>query len=249
MDAVRRLILLVAVVAAAVLAGPGTSARAAGRVAEPPPDVKGLTVSEARAQLTAWNQGVVIQTVPANLPTGVDQSTVVVVSYAWLNPTGAAVVRPQIRLSLGARVPDLAALTPAEADRALTTHGLRLRASPDQPAADWVVTGQRVPAGTLVDFGFTVGATFAAPPPPPVPVALIAGVAGAGLLVLVLLALLVTRAVRRSRRRRRPPEAVEARGYAGEVVGPELAESGPSVSVRLEPHYDAGTFRLEEVSG
>ena len=244
MDAVRRLGLLVAVVAAVLLA-PGPAW--AGRV-EPPPDVKGLTVSEARAQLTAWNQNVTIQTAPANPPAGVDQSTVVVVSYAWLNPvqTGAAVVRPQIRLSLGARVPDLAGLTPAQADRAVTTRGLRLEAAPGQPAAAWVVTGQRPAAGTLAEFGLTVGATFAAPPPPPRPWGLIAGVAGAGLVLLVLLALLLTRAVRR---RGRTVEQVQARGYPGEVVGPELSEGGPSVSVRLEPHYDAGTFRLEEVAG
>jgi hypothetical protein len=174
---------------------------------------------------------------------------VVVVSYAWLNPvqTGAAVVRPQIRLSLGARVPDLAGLTPAEAEKAVTTRGLRLEAAPAQPAAAWEVTGQRPSAGTLVDFGATVGATFAAPPPPPRPWALIAGVAGAGLLLLVLLALLLTRAARR--RRHHVNERVEARGYAGEVVGPELSEGGPSVRVRLESHYDAGTFRLEEAAG
>jgi hypothetical protein len=159
------------------------------------------------------------------------------------------VVRPQIRLSLGARVPDLAGLTPAQATQALTTRGLRLEAAPAQPAAAWLVTGQRPSAGTLVEFGLTVGATFAAPPPPPRPWILLAGVAAAVLLPLVLVAVLATRAVRRKRRRGRTVEQVEARGYAGEVVGPELSEGGPSVSVRLEPHYDAGTFRLEEVAG
>ena len=252
MDAVRRLVLAATLAVAALLAAPGPAgAMAVARAAaEPPPDVKGLTVSEARAQLTAWNSNVTIQTLPANPPTGVDQSTVVVVTYTWLNPvqTGAAVVRPQIRLSLGARVPDLAGLTPAQADRAVTTRGLRLEAAPGQPAASWMATGQRPAAGTLAEFGLTVGATFAAPPPPPRPWILLAGVAASVLLPLVLVSVLATRAVRR-RRRGRTVERVEARGYPGEVVGPELSEAGPSVSVRLEPHYDAGTFRLEEVPG
>jgi hypothetical protein len=157
------------------------------------------------------------------------------------------VVRPQVRLTLGTTVPDLSGSTPQQASRVLAARGLTLRTDPAQAGADWIVSAQRVAPGTIVEFGLAVGATFTPLPSQP-PWLLIAVAAGGGL-VLLLLAVALVRAIRRPRRPRRPPapkELIQVRSHPGTVIGPDLDELGTSVSVRLEPRYDPGTFTLEE---
>jgi beta-lactam-binding protein with PASTA domain len=244
-----------------MFAGAGVGAgTAAGAVrAADPPDVRGLSVADARAKLTAWNDSVVLQLLPQQLPAGVDQSTVVVVTSTWLNPSaqpGVAVVRPQVRLTLGSTVPNLSGSTPADATRVLAARGLKLRVEPAQVGPEWMVTTQQVAPGSIVEFGLTVGATFAAPPSPP-PWRLIAVAAGGGLVVLLLIVALVRMARRprtskqrtskqRKPKQRAPRESIQVRTHAGTVLGPDLDELGTSVSVRLESRYDPGTFTLEE---
>jgi beta-lactam-binding protein with PASTA domain len=262
----RRWALVVLLATLGVLAAPGAA------WAADPPDVRGLSVPDARARLTAWNDSVVLQILPQQPPPGVDQSTVVVATSTWLNPSaqpGAAVVRPQVRLTLGAAVPSLSGSTPADATRVLAARGLTLRVDPAQAGPDWIVTRQRVAPGTIVEFGVAVGATFTAPPGHP-PWTLIAVAGGGGLLVIGLVALLVRLARRpktpktpktpppttpkpqqsqqsqRTQKTRASKESIVVRTHTGTVIGPDLDELGTSVSVRLEPRYDPGTFTLEE---
>jgi beta-lactam-binding protein with PASTA domain len=238
----RRWALVVLLATVGVFAGVGAA------WAADPPDVRGLSVSEAKTRLTAWNDSVTVQLVPQSLPAGVDQSTVVVATATWLNPgaqPGVAVVRPVVRLTLGAGVPDLSGSTQAAATRVLAARGLTLRADPAQVGPEWTVTGQTLAAGTIVDFGQSVGATFAAPPSAR-PWTVVALIGGGALLVLALLVLLLVRVVRRRPTAPSGP-SIEVRAQNGTVIGPDLDELGPSVSVRLEPRYDPGTFTLEEV--
>jgi hypothetical protein len=237
----RRWAVVVLLATLGVFLGPGTA------WADDPPDVRGLSVTQARAKLTAWNDSVVVQVLPQQLPAGVDQSTVVVATSTWLNRSaqpGTAVVRPQVRLTLGTTVPDLSGSTPQQASRVLAARGLTLRMDPAQAGADWIVSAQRPAPGTIVEFGLAVGATFT--PPPSRPPWLLIGLVGGGLLVLLLLTVALVRAIRRPRRPRTPRELIQVRSHPGTVIGPDLDELGTSVSVRLEPRYDPGTFTLEE---
>src|SRR5262245_26182130 len=124
MDVVRRLVGALAGVAVAGLLMGAASA------AVDPPGVRGLSVEEARARLLDSDKAVTIQVVRAQLPAGVMASTVVVATATWLTPTapGTAAPRPQVRLALGVRVPDLTGLDSAAATRSLGDRGLRLRA-------------------------------------------------------------------------------------------------------------------------
>jgi hypothetical protein len=75
---------------------------------------------------------------------------------------------------------------------------------------------------------------------------LVVGGSGAGLALLLLLGGL---ALRRARvRRSQPPvaERVEVKAYPGEPAVPHVAESGPSVSVRLMARPGPATVTLEE---
>ena len=158
-----------------------------------------------------------------------------------------------MRLTLGTRVPDLTGLTPATATRALEERGLRLAPPTPQTQPTWVATTQQVQPGSIVEFGLPVAATFAAPeisPPESSPSTLVlVGAAGLALLLLVLATALGIRASRRRTRRRRErlAAAVRLETYPGQMVGPDLIEHTPAVSVRLEPHHDRGTLRTEEV--
>ncbi len=218
-------------------------------VAQPPP-VRGLSVAEARKVLLDWNKNVVIQLVPQALPAGVDESTVVAVTATELTAQqtpGASANRPVVRLALGAQVPDLIGMTPQTATEALAARGLRLPRSTAAVDPSFVVTSQQVPAGSIVDFGFSVPVTFAAPETGPSTVVIASAVA-LGVLLLALAAFAI-RSVRRRNRRGRPQvaTAVLLHSYPGQTVGPDLVERAESVSVRLEPHVDPGTVTLEEV--
>jgi len=218
---------------------------------EDPPDVRGLSVEDARKALQAWDRNVLIQVLPERLPSGVDESTVVVVTSTLLNQPSSpnvTVNRPVVRLSRGTRVPDLAGMTPSAATQALTARGLRLGPPSAQTQPTWVVTTQQVPPGSIVEFGLTVGATFAAPDDG-LPMALLAGAAGLAFLLLALAATLGIRGSRRRARRRqdRLAAAVRLETHPGQVVGPDLTEHTATVSVRLEPHLDRGTLSTEEV--
>jgi hypothetical protein len=220
-------------------------------VREDPPDVRGLSVDDARKALQAWNRSVVIQVVPERLPAGVNESTVVVASSTLLNPPSSpsiTVQRTVMRLSLGSRVPDLIGMTSAAAAQALVTRGLRLAPPSPRPEPTWAVSAQQVPPGTIVEFGATVAATFAAPETRP-PTLVLVGGAGLVLLLLGLATALAIRASRRRARRRRDrlAAAVRLETHPGQVVGPELTEHAGTVSVRLEPHHDRGTLRMEEI--
>lgn len=215
-----------------------------------PPDVRGLSVDEARTQLEAWSRTVRIIFVPAleQLPRGIDRSTVVVSESTWLNPTTGEVVRPQMRLALGTRVPDLSGLTRDQADQALTIRGLRLRSAPDPVSPEWVATSQQPPPLTVVAFGFTVSVDLGSPDGmATTDLVVLVGGAAVALGLLILIGVLTARQLRR-RRPTAPTERIEVRSFAGQVVGPDLSEPTPgaSLSVRLEPHYDRGTFSLEE---
>ncbi len=231
---------------------PGQPQPLAGQhVREDPPDVRGLSVDDARKALQQWNRSVVIQLVPERMPAGVDESTVVVTSSTLLNPPSSpsiTVQRPVMRLSLGSRVPDLTGMTSAAAAQALVTRGLRLVPPSPRPEPTWVVSAQQVPPGTIVEFGATVTATFAAPETGP-PTLVLVGAAGLVLLLLALATAVGVRASRRRARRRRDRLAAGVRleTHSGQVVGPELTEHAGTVSVRLEPHHDRGTLRMEEI--
>ena len=238
--------------AASALATPALAAPAVAQSArEDPPDVRGLSVEDARRALQAWDRNVLIQVLPERLPSGVDESTVVVANFTVLNePTSpnVSVNRPVVRLSRGTRVPDLAGMTPAAATQALAARGLRLGPPPAETQPTWVVTAQRVPPGSIVEFGLTVGATFAAPDAGP-PMVLLVSAAGLLLLLLVLATVLVVRGSRRRTRRRQDglAAAVRLETHPGQVVGPDLTEHAATVSVRLAPHLDRGTLSTEEV--
>ncbi len=237
---------------ASIAPAPGHTQPLAGQhVREDPPDVRGLSVDDARKALQAWNRNVAIQVLPERLPAGVDESTVVVISSTLLNAPSSpsiTVQRPVMRLSLGSRVPDLTGMTTAEAAQALVTRGLRLSPPSPRPEPTWVVSAQQLPPGTIVEFGAPVSATFVAPETGP-PNLVLVGAAGLLLLLLVLAIALSIRASRRRARRRRDrlAAAVRLQTHPGQVVGPELTEHAGTVSVRLEPHHDRGTLRMEEV--
>jgi len=267
MDGIRLLSRCVSALAAAAmstaLAGPAVASPLPAVAPQPghqsvasvarddPPDVRGLSVDDARKVLQAWNRTVVIQVVPARLPAGVDESTVVVATSTLISqPTSpnVAAKEPVVRLTLGTRVPDLTGMTPTEATRALEERGLRLAAPTPQTEPTWVVTTQQVPPGSIVEFGLPVAATFAAPETSR-PTIVLVSAAGLALLLLLLATALVIRASRRRTRRRRERLAAGVRleTHPGQVVGPDLTEQTGAVSVRLEPHHDRGTLRTEEV--
>jgi hypothetical protein len=226
-----------------------------------PPPVQGLSVPDAQELLLGWDKSVQIsyEPDPEKLADGIDRSTVVVLSSDWLNPTPIDPEAPRVRLSLGAKVPDLTGLTLDAATTALTSNGLV--ASPNGPSpTDWVVGNQQPVAGTLLGFQSRVLVFMVAPglltsPEPQnpdgstIPWWVLVAV---GALLLVAAAA-TTVAVRRAVRRRNPPsppERIEVRGSPGPVQGPELTESQPgaSLSVRVEAHYDPGTLTMQEVS-
>ncbi len=229
-------------------AGPPLSAHAA---LDDPPPVRGLSVDGARKILQDWDRSVVIQVVPEKLPAGVDESTVVVATATLLNPPSSpnvTVNRPVVRLALGARVPDLTGMTEPEAARALQLRGLALRRLSPQPEPTWVVTGQQFPPDSIVDFGFPITATFAAPDTG-LPAAILVGAAVLALLLIALATPLGARTYRRRARRRRDrlAAAVRLETHPGQVVGPDLTEQTGTVSVRLIPHHHRGTLSIEEV--
>jgi PASTA domain len=218
-------------------------------VLEDPPDVRGLSVDDARNALQAWNRTVVIQVVPELMPSGVDESTVVVATATLLNPPSSpnvTAIRPVMRLALGSSVPDLTGMTPAEAVQALAARGLRLAPPSPQPQPSWVVTTQHVQPGVIVEFGVPVAATFAAPDTGP-PMILLLGAAGVVLLALATLLGIRTSRRRTRRRRARLAAAVRLETHPGQVVGPDVTEHDTTVSVRLAPHHDRGTLSTEEV--
>jgi PASTA domain len=276
MDGIRRLsrwtsVLIAVAVAGAMLATPAVASarstiappsgqplwqplwqpRAEQSALEDPPDVRGLSVDDARKALQAWNPNVVIQRVPERLPSGVDESTVVVATSTLVNQPSSpnvTVIRPVVRLTLGTRVPDLTGMTSAAAAQALAARGLRLGRPSPQPDPTWVVTTQQVPPGSIVEFGLTVAATFGAPETGP-PTLVLIGAAGLALLLLALATTLGIRASRRRARRRRDrlAAAVRVETHPGQVIGPDLTEHTGTVSVRLAPHHDPGTVNMEEV--
>jgi hypothetical protein len=118
-----------------------------------------------------------------------------------------------------------------------------------------------VPFGTAVSLFLDapVIATTAAPAPSPTatdrhrglrdrPV-LVATVVGgsAGLFVLILGTGLALRRAARRRGLEAGAPNISVQGHPGQVVGPQVSEAGPSLSVRIEPHSDPGTVSLEEV--
>jgi PASTA domain-containing protein len=233
---VRRtlLVVLLAGTASGIGAGPGWAA------AEPPPDVHGLSVADAREKLQGWDPKVVVSTVPTaqNLPQGLDPAVVVVATSTWLNPTPIDFEAPQVELALGSAVPDLAGMTQAQATDALTSHGLTLDARPEGASADWVQAFQRPAAGTIVALLQRVTVEFAPPAPasatPPagtqdgssgVRIRLLAGGGGVLLLLVVGTALGLRRASRRRAQR---------------------AGAGAGAMVQLVPHYDPGRVTLYE---
>ncbi len=233
-----------------------------------PPDITGFTVDQAETALRNWDKTVVITYVPSlrDLPDGYTRDTVLVASSLWVKTPGVAAVAPLVRVDLGATLPDLTSLTALDASRSVAPMQLKTDGLPRDAQSDWVVVGQRPAAGTVVAFGSLVTLILTAPSPaattppvttPPVIVTppgrradplLVAAVAGGSGLLLVLAALATTSTMRRRRRRRRDPapEHIEARGHPGHVVGPHIAASAPSVSVRLEPRSSLGTITLEE---
>jgi hypothetical protein len=237
----------------------------ANRLPDEMPDVTGLPVNEATARLTEWNKAVVIADDPPLKSLDVPVEQVLVSRQALRQVVTAASNRPIVDLALGRRVPDLVGLPFDKADSALRT--LRFQLSPEGPyQADWLIRSQRPEPGTLVEFGTpnrivsdVVSAVFGTdtpPPPPPRPrglstpqLVLIGSSSAVGLGLLILL---TTLALRRAGRRRAPavPEHIEVRGHPGQVTGPDVTEPGPgaSMSVRLESHYDRGTFQLQERS-
>lgn len=251
------------VAALVVLTGPAP----AWARAEDPPGVIGLSISDSRSELQKWNKAVVIAYVPPleSLPAGVDPSSVVVARSEWVNQVvTAAALRPLFRLTLGSRIPDLSGLTRDQAAHAIETRGLKFSVSSDPGKPDAVVESQNPQPQSIVEFGLGVTVALAADDEggmstttTTTTVVLIAAGSGLGLALLILLGVLTAR--RAGRRRRTPtvPESIEVKAYHGQLIGPELTEPGPgttfaggdqrtSVSVRLEPHYDPGTFTLEE---
>jgi hypothetical protein len=218
-------------------------------VREDLPDVHGLSVADTRKVLQSWNKGVVIIFEPdlKELPPGATESTVVASRATQVTSSAAtafgAVNGPRVLVTLGAVMPDLTGLHESDARAAMADQGLTLAADPAQPPADWTVSSQSAPAGSVVEFGAPVSVQFAAPevvpplPPPPrrlLPVSLpVAVAAGAGALLLIVLGTaLVARSVRRRRRakdqnqdrdqNRRPREHIQVHAFAGQVTGPDV---------------------------
>ncbi len=256
----------VAVAAALALSALLIGATSAGARADDPPSVIGLSISDSRSELQKWNKAVVIAYVPPleSLPAGVDPSSVVVARSEWVNQVvTAAALRPLFRLTLGSRIPDLSGLTRDQAADAIETRGLKFSVSSDPGKPDAVVESQNPQPQSIVEFGLGVTVALAADDEGGVSttttttVMLIAAGSGLGLALLILLGVLTARRVGRRRRTPTVPESIEVKAYHGQLIGPELTEPGPgttfaggdqrsSVSVRLEPHYDPGTFTLEE---
>jgi hypothetical protein len=250
---------------AAVLAVAAPAAAAARR--DDPPDVTGLPVAEATARLADWNKAVLFRyDPPPDVDLGVDPSRVVVSRWSLAGPViGTSANRPVVDLVLGRRVPNLVGLTRLEAATALGPVALGLAARPDEAESDWRVTAQEPAADQIVEFvrgRSAVLVDFAAPPgltptigPDPrtglsTPELVLLGGSGLGVALLIVLgAVLATRAARRRSTRRPPelaPERVEVRVGGGAVSGPDVAESGPSLSIRLVSHPDPGTYSVEE---
>lgn len=229
-----------------------------GARAVDPPEVTGLPLAEAERLLRDWEPKVVIAYAPplTQLPPEIDRSRLVAAKGTWLNPDPIDSTAPRVEVALGALVPDLTGLTADQARDGLAPLGLRDNAIPATAGDDWLVTGQRPKAGTVVPLRSLVTAILSLPtatasptpiqPGPPardrwVPVA---AVTGGGLLVLALLGTLVLR--RRRRRGRGGPERIETRAFAGPPPTVELTGTGPPVSVRLVAGYAPSTVRLEE---
>jgi hypothetical protein len=253
---------VVAVVATAPglpVAAPGLSVVAgAGRPvvvpapADPPPDVRGLTLPAATGALRAWQPATVITLEPAT-DTGVDPALTVVADALWATAPGvAASARPVVRLVLGRRVPDLTGQTLATASDALRPLALRPEPVVASPV-DWLVATQRPAPGVVVPFGVDTGGvlvSLAAPPPArPEPDPDRGGLVllvGSGLAVLVALAAVTVLVARRSRSSPATlsgPVRVRAVADPGTV---RLVESDPdaTVTVGLTAHHDPGTTVL-----
>ena len=253
----------VAVAAALAMSAPLIGAAPAGARAEDPPNVIGLSISDSRSELQNWNKAVVIAYLPPleSLPAGVDPSSVVVARSEWVNQViTTAALRPQFRLTLGSVIPDLSGLTRDQAADAIETRGLKFSVSSGPGQPDAVVASQDPRPQSIVEFGLGVTVALSAVDEGGMStntVVLIAAGSGLGLGLLILIGVLTARRVGRRRRTPTAPEHIEVRAYHGQVVGPGLTEPGPGAAlaggdqrgtfaVRLEPHYDPGTFTLEE---
>ena len=259
-------VLMALAVPAALPAGPAWAG--AGRL-EDPPDVVGLPVRDATAKLAAWNKGVFFDYVPApDIDLGVDPPLVLVARTELLR---ASTARPAVRLFLGRRIPDLHGLTADAARQALEPVALRLRATPVGADPTWTVGFQAPEAGGIVEFvggpeavtvrmQAPVPATTAPPPsspgptpedPPRLSTVELVALGGSGL-ALALLLVLGGLALRRTRRpasrghEASAVERVEVRPHPGETIGPDLADMGPGVSVRLVARHGPATVTIEE---
>jgi PASTA domain len=264
---------LLAGILAALLSGlaavglAGTPASAAPDL----PEVRGLTPTQAQQAVNrAFNPAPASATVAVTvtftpaltaLPAGTDRSTVVASRASWLNPTQYGKATPQVTIAVGTLVPDLTGDTLTRARAVLAQHGLLVAAEPDGVGPDWLVTGQELEPGTVVEFRAPLTVFFAAPATSPTAAPLRSGPSRTALLVggavafVVLMAIgaLATLIGRRIRGRRNPPpaaERVEVPVHPGPVIGPELVELPDpypeTTEIRLEPHDDPGAFHLEE---
>jgi hypothetical protein len=238
-----------AAAAVGLLAALGAAAPAwAARV--DPPDVTGLSLPAAQEALQLWDKSVLLIVVPElkEIPSGMDQGNLLIVSSKWLNPDPIDAVRPEVQLNLGTRMPDLTGLSFAAASTILTRHGLILATIPARPGPDLVAQSQTPEVALLIGVRSQVQVVFGQPSPTapttstpsPVPpvvrpwspglVATVATAAGAGVALLALLGLLALRRAARWRRRGHDQdvsEQIDVRTYAGQVVGPDLVEGAP----------------------
>jgi hypothetical protein len=235
-----------------------------------PPDVRGYPPSDAVKLLQGWAKDVLIKFEPPveQVDKAIDPASVVVVQSQWVNQANFdSVGRPQFLLTLGSAVPEVRTLPLSLATEVLHSHGLAPETNPAQAEPNWTVSRQRPEPGQLVPFGTPVSlfldapviATNAAPTASPTandrgrgfrdrPVVVATVVGGsAGLFVLILgVGLGLRRAARRRRLEAGSPN-ISVQGHPGQVIGPQVAEAGPSLSIRIEPHSDPGTVSLEEV--
>ena len=211
------------------------------------PDIRGESVSEARATLEAAGLDLRVDQVGTGPDFGPvvaqrpDAGSVVDVGSAVTGRV-VAVVAPVL-----VTVPNVIGLGLAEARRTLDATGLILAPPPTAGAAE-VAVAQSPAAGSRVSRGSRVTVQFGGTAQVPISsqsdaTVLWLAVLAAGLAATALIG------VRRARvRRRAGPQRPDFRGHPSPPVTPTLTELGPPVRNRLQltPHQDGGTQTLEE---